>query len=261
MTMTTKDTQMPLIKRDAPKFENCPETDETVFDEQGSLDTYSPEAQVPPQAPEAQSAVVALAQTPFKVSAVNPMAALRGAIHVEYDTFKKLQIKASGFVLVSGDSKINLGDTIHFEVMSYQPSYVVSPGVQGAEAGALVRYSHDGKFTKDGRSCLEYLNELLRDYPQASIKERCVVVLDLIAAPKATKDVSEYLEAEPYVLDLPPSSRKSFESYQLSANYKVGKGRLSADRVQFLKASITERSGLVRGSKTDWEVAEFSPMP
>lgn len=259
----TKDTlKMPLIKKDtsvnaqvSPVFEADPEltANDVVVDT--VVDSSTATKTLPVLV---QPASVALAPAPSGTRMVNLFEHLKEAMHVSYDSMPKIELKASGFTMEVSGTKVAFGDTLVFEVMSYQPSFVVSPGVSGAEASALVKYSDDGKFTKDGRSCTEYLNELLQDYPNASLKERCVVVLDLLKAPNAPKDVSEYLEAEPYQIDLPPTSRKNFHSYFTVANFLVNKGRLSKDRVQFLKAVISEKRALVKGAKTDWAEAAFS---
>lgn len=265
MTIKTKDTfKMALIKKDtsvntspAPVFEADPEVNaaanstspaEVVQVVQSVVSAPAPALVKPMQA--------AVAQASTRI--VNLFAHLQDAMPVDYDTLPKIELKASGFTLEMDGVKVSFGDTLVFEVMSYQASFVVSPGVSGAEASALVKYSDDGKFTKDGRSCTEYLNELLQDYPNASIKERCVVVFDLVGAPNAAKDVSEYFESRPFQIDLPPTSRKNFHSYFTVANFLVTKGRLPKDRVQFVKARVSEKRGLVKGAKTDWAEAAFS---
>jgi hypothetical protein len=255
---------MPLIRKDtsvnanafsAAVFETDPEMASTVeaTDADFGTDVRTELAVQPP----ALNSVPAHA--PSSTRLANLFQHLKEAMPVSYDSLPKIELKASGFTLVEGGTKVAFGDTLVFEVMSYQPSFVVSPGVLGADASALVKYSDDGKFTKDGRSCTEYLHELLRHYPKAAIKERCVVVIDLLKAPNAPKDVSAYLESEPYQIDLPPTSRKNFHRYSsLLANFLVNKGRLAKDRVQFVKAVISEKRGLVDGTKTDWAEAAFS---
>lgn len=256
---------MPLIKKDSSvnvsstvTFEGDPEMNNVGV---GAAENTESSAAVKITENVAVSRLAPALAVAKSTRMVNLFAPLLNAMPVEYNSFKRLEAKASGFVMQDVDSKISFGDTIVFEVISYQTSFVVSPGVSGAEAGSMVKYSDDGKFTKDGRSCTEYLAELLQDYPNASIKERCVVVIDLLGAPKAAKDVTEYFEAQPYQLDLSPSSRKNFYSYFDVANFSVNKGRLSPDCVQFLKAIVSEKSGTVKGSKIDWQEVAFSAAP
>jgi hypothetical protein len=176
---------------------------------------------------------------------------------VDFNTLKRIQAKSSGFVMqdINNDK---LGDTLDFELISYQASYVIAPGADGPEASKAVRYSDDGITTKAGENVVEYLAQVKLDFPKAKLNRRMVVVLDLLKTPNGPKTAEKYCENEPYQMDLAPSSVANFEQYISVANFKVRKGRLAADKVSFIRAVVSETSGVVEGAKKDYQIVNFT---
>lgn len=258
---------MAIIKRStapAPTFENDPDGgSDTAVLENPAEQAAAPAAAAAPAKPVVAVAVVkptALAVSTGRMQDV--VQSLKNNIQVDFNTLDRIQVLAGNFVL-QDSSKLPLGNTIEFELMSYQDNFVISPGEDGAEAAAAVRYSNDGVTLSDGGDCQEYLATLRDVYPDAQMKQRCVLVMELLAAPAAKNQaaISEYM-GKLFQMDLAPTSKKKFDSYKIQASFDVSKGRIGEADARKVVSTIEGASAVGRdGKKMDWSVARFAVKP
>ena len=260
---------MPLIKKDnsapattaasnaaktAAKFESAPE--DTGADEQHEQDTTVAETtNETPKAAVRESREVAVPKTTAVGSTrstklVNVLEDLKDSLKVDYNTLPNLQINQGNWLLREG--KKPLGDVVDFELLSYQDQWVISPGTDGDEAAEFVRYSNDGVTTSMGENCNDYVNQLHNaDYPNAAMKQRCVLVLNLLAV---SKKGNEALLDTLYQVDLPPSSKSKFDAYRAQASFHVARGKKTADQAVVMKSSVS----VVSKGNNSWSVADFT---
>jgi hypothetical protein len=244
--------KMALLRK--PEFEKQTDSDNSAAPEVAA--TAAAEKPATAVAVAKPTAVAVAASTDLRVDVFNKF---HNAEKVDFNTLKRIQAKSSGFVMQDANND-KLGDTLDFELISYQASYVISPGADGPEASKAVRYSDDGVTTKAGENVTEYLAQVKLDFPKAKLNRRMVVVLDLLKASNGPASAEKYCENEPYQMDLAPSSVANFEQYISVANFKVRKGRLGADKVGFIRAVVSETSGLVEGAKKDYQIVNFTTL-
>lgn len=157
---------------------------------------------------------------------------LREAFPVEYNTLP--QVICSNGNFVCREDKKNLGDTVVFELQSFQDSFVVSPNDDSAPTETL-RFSNDGVVCNDEEGTLvaDHLNWLHENgYPNASLKQRAVVVGMIEATAKGTDMVDELVQ-----FDLSPKSRVMWERFLSTTTFKLAKGKLTEDKVLRIKAT------------------------
>lgn len=173
-------------------------------------------------APAKQTAVASAAKTSVVVKRNVQGAALsefKDALPVEYDTLTS--IKATNGNFVERESNKVLGDTVVFDLVSFQDSWVVDPGDDKAPKEDVF-YSNDGKVCSDGTPVPEALQLLInKGYDKARVKERCVVVGGIISAAK-TADFNEQLVQ----FDLSPKSKKQFDRFRADLMYKQKIGKV-----------------------------------
>lgn len=242
---------MALIKKDnsanvsSAKFESNP--DQAVV-EQHEQDAAVREVAAPVSAAVANVSPRAVATKSTKL--VNVLEDLKNSLVVDYNTLANLQINQGNWLV--RESKKMLGDAVDFELLSYQDQWVISPGADGDEAGEFVRYSNDGVTTSQGENCLDYLKRLQdADYPKAAMKQRCILVLNLLAVSKKGND--ELLDTL-YQVDLPPSSKSKFDAYRAQASFHVARGKKTAEQAVLIRSAVT----VVEKNKLSWSVADFT---
>ena len=163
-------------------------------------------------------------------STVDVVSSRKNAMPVTFDMLVPL-IANNGNICRRADKKA-LGDEIVFELMSWQDSFVVTPGDDKAPKETL-RYSDDGLVCSDGTSVQEHLADLRSmGYTRATLKQRLVVVGSVISCSK-----SKELDDELVQLDLSPQSRASFLNYALGCVNKIRLGKLTEDQVLKIKAT------------------------
>lgn len=174
-------------------------------------------------------AVVKPANTAVAIAQhMEKLTAYRDALHVDYNTLD--QIIATNGNFVDRESKKVLGDTVVFELLSYQDSYVVSPEDDDAP-NDVVRYSDDGVTCSDGTDVQEHLVWLKANgYPKARLKQRVVVVGGVESAAKSA-DFNDKLVQ----FDVAPSSRVQWQRYLANTAYLMKKGTLVAGDSQRIK--------------------------
>lgn len=156
---------------------------------------------------------------------------------VDFNTFVRVTVGLDGF----SDSEGNeLGDEIHMQLMSFNSRWVVTPGVQDAEATELVKYSADGKTIDgtDGDSIFDYLEYLKKSegYEKAAIKEYLAIYGFLTHASQKEGKQLVFGEIPPedrqiIELQVPPQSRALFQRYQIEAGVKISQGIIPATDV------------------------------
>jgi len=156
---------------------------------------------------------------------------LKNKLTVSYNSF--IQIIASNGNFLERESKTNLGDTLRFELISWQDSYVVQPGSDKA-GKELVKFSDDRIVCSDGTLVIDHLNALkAMGYDKASIKDRIVVVGSVLSTAKA----GEKLVDELVQIDLSPMSAARFVRFRGKALNLQRLGKRSAEEVTKVAAT------------------------
>ena len=223
------------------------ESDDVVTSTKTSAESATAMVAAPTSAPAdaatKSTAAVALAQ------ARDAFDQFRNALPVEYNTLD--QIIASNGNFVERETKTVLGDTVHFDLLSFQDAFVVSPEDDDAP-GEIVRYSNDGVVCSDGSDVKEHLDWLHQNgYPKARLKQRVVVVGAVTNAAKTDKFNGQLVQ-----FDLSPASRTLWQRFAISAAYGLTTGRVTAAQVSKVKAEALLKS---RGNDT-YTVASFSTV-
>lgn len=221
------------------------ESDDVVTSTKTSAESATAMVAAPTSAP-----AVAATQSPAAgalAQARDAFDQFRNALPVEYNTLD--QIIASNGNFVERETKTALGDTVHFDLLSFQDSFVVSPEDDNAP-GEIVRYSNDGVVCSDGSDVKEHLYWLQQNgYPKARLKQRVVVVGAVTSAAKTDKFNGQLVQ-----FDLSPASRTLWQRFAISAAYGLTTGRVTAAQVSKVKAEALLKS---RGNDT-YTVASFS---
>ena len=173
--------------------------------------------------------------------------AFRDALRVDYNTLD--QIIASNGNFVERENKTVLGDTVTFDLLSFQDSFVVSPEDDKAPK-ETVRYSDDGLVCSDGTDVKEHLDWLRASgYPKARLKQRVVVVGAITSAMKTEKFNGQLVQ-----FDLSPASRTMWQRFVANVTYGLTTGRITQEQASKVKAEAQLKS---RGSET-YTVAAFN---
>lgn len=214
-------------------------------------------APTPAAAPAAPSQATALvAQVPRSLAVANLQAghqfmdSLKDALRVEWDTLTRMKANQGR---ISAD-KINFGEWVELQLLSWQDNWLVSPGSDADEAKAFAKYSDDGKVIKDTGEDINVYLKRLQDlgYKDARVGKRCVLAFELLDCEKdAEVDVGTLFQT-----DLAPTSRASFERYRIQAALDIGKGRATGDDVICIRATATVKTG--GGGSKEYTMLEFS---
>lgn len=242
-------------KTNTPAFEAVDEntTDNSAESTRSAAQARLAEAAAKHQETQTAATSTAVAAKPTGAVApmaamTNPLEALKGAFHVEYDTLRNLNIN-QGNVIDKTTGKA-MGDTIGLELLTYQDQWVVSPGVDGDEAKEHVRYSDDGITATDGTDMKAHLALLKQSgFADAKMSER-LVIAGSVFEPGKLKDLKDSLVQ----INLPPTSRAAFKRYLMDQAFRVSKGLLSADGANRIKIECTIQK---KGDNT-WTVADFT---
>ena len=142
-----------------------------------------------------------------------------------------------------------LGDTITFEILSYQDSWLCAPGDDTADK-ELVKYSDDGITAKDGTDLREHLEALKgMGFKNAAISQRLTLVGGMVKCDKKPELVDT-----PFQISLPPTSRVAFNRYMLTADFRIRKGLMSPEAAKTVKATVT----LAKSGNNRFSVVNFS---
>lgn len=176
---------------------------------------------------------------------------LKNALTVDYNTLARLQVNQGSYLMVD-KNKLALGDTVDFELLSFQDNFVLSPGSDGPEALEFVKYSNDGVTTNDGFNVAEYIEKLKDEgYPKAAVKPRCVLVIQLEGSSKNGLD--EHYD-KLYQIDLAPTSKSKFDAFRAQTSFDVTRGKKTAEQAVKIRSAV---STVTKGPNT-WSVADFT---
>jgi hypothetical protein len=183
-----------------------------------------------------------------KPSTDHPLAELKNALTVEFNTLSALILSNGNLLMREG--KKSVGDSIQLELMSYQDSYVVAPNDDKAPV-SVVRFSNDGIVCSDGvTSVKEHLQWLhTNGYPKASLKSRVIIVGAVEKCPKNAELIGTLVQ-----IDLSPASRAQWLRYEANALYKFQKGLATKEGLRHIKVQAEIATA---GSNT-YTLASFS---
>lgn len=197
---------------------------------QTSTSTPQFEEDTPAAAPAATPpAVQAPTSLAVKSDSEHPLAELKNALVVDFNTLEALILSNGNLLLREG--KKSVGDSIQLELMSYQDSYVVAPQDDKAPV-AVVRFSNDGVTCTDGiTSVKEHLHWLQTNgYPKACLKARVIIVGAVEKCAKNQDLVGTLVQ-----IDLSPASRAQWLRYEANALYKAKKGLATKEGLRHIK--------------------------
>lgn len=210
-----------------------------------AADATAPAAATPAaDAAAASSTEIAVAKT-AELAVVPPAYAIsegmKNTLTVDFNTFPQITTTNGNFV--ERESKSVLGDTVRFELLSFQDAWVVDPGDETADKN-LVRYSDDAVTCSDGTPVKEHL-EFLRagGFPLASVKQRSVVVGEIVQ----TSGKIRKFDGELVQFDLSPMSRVQWQRYLANSVNAIRKGRKTEDELKLIDA-VAELAS--KGDKT-----------
>ena len=166
---------------------------------------------------------------------------MKDSLTVDFNTFPQITTTNGNFV--ERESKAVLGDTVRFELLSFQDAWVVDPGDDTADKN-LVRYSDDEVTCSDGTPVKEHLAFLKAGgFPLASVKQRSVVVGEIV---KTSGKVRKF-DGELVQFDLSPMSRVQWQRYLANSVNAIRKGRKTEDELKLIDA-VAELAS--KGDKT-----------
>lgn len=169
---------------------------------------------------------------------VNIAGKFKDALRVDYNTLEQVIPNQGNFVC--RESKKVLGDTLDFELLSFQDSYVVAPEDDKAPKD-IVRYSDDGQMCSDGTPVAEHLHWLKTNgYPKARLKQRTVVVGAIMSTSKKVD-----MEGNLVQFDLSPANRTQWERHTANLAFKVKIGKYTEDQVSKVRATAELATNLV----------------
>ncbi len=195
------------------------------------------------------AAVPAVAKTnavSTQVGMVDVFAPLRDALRVEYNTLSQVKLTNGNFV--ERETNVTLGDTVVFDLLSFQDSFTITPNDDKAPI-ETIKFSDDGITCKDGTSVADHLANLKAEgYSKAGVKQRMVVVGAVLSASKTDK-----LNGSLVQFDLSPETRVLFERFRAITAYGVKVGKVDPTKGFSVKA-VTRL--VTKGSNT-YTVADF----
>lgn len=176
------------------------------------------------------------------------MEVFKDALPVDYNTLSQMTAQQGNFL--DRESKVNLGDKIVFELLSYQDSFVVSPEDDDAPDD-MVRYSGDGVVCSDGTMVQAHLEFLKGNgFPKARLKQRVVLVGAVESSAKTDKFNGQLVQ-----FDLSPASRTQWVRFTANVAYGLKIGKYTAEQVNRISAETTLAQG--KGNDT-YTLVQFS---
>lgn len=221
----------------APKFEE--NTGTTVADKPTPIpipEQAAATAGVAASMAIAKAATTAVAK-PAKFEAA--LTELRDVIPaVDFGTFPRL-VGSNGNVM-DKDGAL-LGQFADITLLSWNETFVASPGDDSDEAKKLVRYSRDGVTLDDTGERLDQYLEVLRTthgYKEALKKKYIELVGILEKSEKPCAHVNQIVQ-----ISLSPQSLKSFEGYRANVSVAVRLGKRTHEGAEKLRVTPQVKSG------------------
>jgi hypothetical protein len=221
------------------------------------------QAAAPAAAPADSTAVATASPTAGAVStrvAVKPRNAIeegfKNKMVLEWNTLHRIQANQGNFLdkEASGQS---FGSVIVAQLMSYQPSWQISPGTDDAADAELVRYSDDGITTNKGEDCKEYLAALIesnRDKAKMSARYQMALVIEETPMDPTGAMVNKIVQ-----IDLSATSKNAFDQFMLENGYKESRGMITKEVAESgrLKMTAKVKNNTVKGRTLSWTVVQF----
>lgn len=163
---------------------------------------------------------------------------------IEFGTVARL-VGATGIVQAKlNGKKLDLGESIEIEMVSFNDTYQVSPGDDTPKGKAAVKYSKDGKMIDGlpGVTVDAYLAKLINSdgFPKAALKKYVSLVGILNKVTDEKKDQS--LVGSMVEVSLSPTAGKAFNGQRLQASIKVSRGLMKEEQIRTLKVTADKRS-------------------
>ncbi len=258
---------MALVQKATPEFETIdengdviedglpaaePVTRQLTADERVAMQLAKQPAAQPAAQPETKAVAVKAAGTTAvaNIAKSNPYTPMKDALRVNYDTLPRLMATNGNFQ--NKETKKLLGDVVGFELISFQDSYVMSPGGDTDDEAAreFLRYSDDGKVSTDGQLMTDIMAAAKEaGYEKAAIKHRVILVGSLFN-PGKLADMQDAIVQ----LDLAPNSVKSWTQLQIGVAFKVLKNLMPVEGTERLRLEIIVKDE----NKNQWSEVSFS---
>ena len=208
-------------------------------------------AQAPVPAPQRSTAVATPTGGKYKPALTSYQNVIDPS-SLEFDTFRRITVGLDGF---SDENEVELGKRIKIQIMSWNERFVVTPGVQNAEANEKVRYSLDGKVLDDGTLVTDYL-KVLREvdgYDKAALK-KYLTIYGFLAGNEVKGEMVDIDPAEREIVSVqvPPRSLPLFTRYQIETGVKVSQGVIAESD----ELVLTQEK--VKGKTTTYASIKFS---
>lgn len=216
-------------------------------------------AEAPAPAP-AQTTAVAAAPATGAVSAVVARP-IRNAIEenflrkldLEWNTLPRIQANQGNFLDLERNKEA-FGNEIVVQLMSYQPSWQLSPGTDNPSDIEYVRYSNDGVTATNGDNLQEHLQALkAANYDKAKINSRYMMAFVILEAPS---DKTGLMKNKLVQIDVSESSKKSFDQFMMQNGFNESRGivtpEVAASGILRLSATVKSNKGF------SWTVVGFA---
>lgn len=200
-------------------------------------------------APTAVAVAVAAGPDPLK-------AKFKDAVKLDWNTLNRVQANQGNFLNLEKNKEM-IGSELVVTMLSFQDNFLVSPGSDDEEAKEHVRYSDDGKITTKGEPVDAYM-EALREagYLEAKLSPRCTIALaieDVVGKP------GHALVGELIQIDLPKTSKDSFDRFRLQSAFKASRGMMNdAQKVAMEQGRMRLSAQVVTQGKNSWTVVNFA---
>lgn len=174
-------------------------------------------------------------------------------IPLEWNTLHRIQANQGNFLDLE-NNKAAFGSELVIQLMTYQPNWQISPGTDDPDDAKWVRYSDDGKTTKEGEDCLEFLAALKKaNYDKAKMSARytmAFVIEEVVGKPTSP------FNGKIVQIDLSATSKSQFDQFMMELGYRESKGGISSDVAESGLLRISAR--VKTQGKLSWTVVDFA---
>lgn len=219
-----------------------------------------PAAETPAAQPAAAAAAVAVHQPQAGAVTTRVNKPVRDAIKdtferkmpLEWNTLHRIQGNQGNFLDLE-DNKSSFGNEIVVQLLSYQPSWQISPGTDDPADVQWVRYSDDGITTTQGEDCKEFLAALkTANYEKAKMAARYLMAFVIEETPG---DRTGRMVGKLVQIDLSATSKAAFDQFKFETSYKESKGMITSEVAEAGRFRMTAK---VKSQKNfSWTVVQF----
>jgi hypothetical protein len=171
-------------------------------------------------------------------------------MQLEWNTLPRIQANQGNFLDLERNKEA-IGDTLIAQLMSFQPTWQISPGTDDDSDTELVRYSDDGVTTNKGEDCKEYLAALIASgRTKAKMSARYMMALVIEQCPKTPAFNGKVVQ-----IDMSQQSKNSFDQFMLTNGYAESRGMITPDVAERGLLKMTTR--IKTAGKMSWTVIDF----